>query len=152
MDFPYAVTGTLAYRQSYVDTVCIYLMKFTSSNSDVYKMGVSVDPRTRMVGLKHYAVNRFATKSAEIVFSKEIDKSLILQLERDLLAFYKRRKVHASKEWFYLSDEIVVDFPRVVDWFLIAERDVDFDPEFIENAKRSVRKTFKQRQQERSDQ
>lgn len=31
------------------------------------------------------------------------------------------------------------------------ERDVDFEPEFIENAKRSVRKTFKQRQQERDE-
>lgn len=38
-------------------------------------------------------------------------------------------------------------FRRFVESDDIAERDIDFEPEFIENAKRSVRKTFKQRQQ-----
>lgn len=42
-------------------------------------------------------------------------------------------------------------FRRFVESEEMPERDIDFEPEFIENAKRSVRKTFKQRQQERSD-
>lgn len=42
-------------------------------------------------------------------------------------------------------------FKRFVDSDAIAERDVDFEPEFIENAKRSVRKTFRQKQMERGD-
>lgn len=42
-------------------------------------------------------------------------------------------------------------FKRFVESDDVIERDVDFEPEFIENAKRSVRKTFKQRQLEKDD-
>lgn len=42
-------------------------------------------------------------------------------------------------------------FRRFVESDDVIERDVDFEPEFIENAKRSVRKTFRQRQMEKDD-
>lgn len=130
MSYVGAVVSVLAYQGEWVDDVYLYLMKFSSGNEDVYKIGVTIDIETRIRDLRRYAQKRFSTTSGETIFSMLIHKSDVLLIEAAAHKHHRRFKVSYTKEWYRLSDKHVVAFP-----------------EFIENARRSVRKTFKQRQQ-----